>query len=253
MELKNYKADLHLHTVLSPCGDIYMSPSAIVEQAKMRGLDIIAICDHNTTRQVKVTQHIGKKHGLFVIGGVEVTTKEEAHVLAYFETDEQLDTFQEYLDKHRPRIPLDEDRFGYQLIVDEDENVIGEEECLLLSAIDSDIDTLYDVVHNIGGLFVPAHVNKPSSSLMSQLGFIPPDLKADALELSKHITKAEFLEKNAYLKRFMFTKSSDAHFLQHIGEAFCILSMREPSFEEFRKAIRGEDGRLIITEPVGLQ
>ena len=214
MELKNYKADLHLHTVLSPCGDIYMSPSAIVEQAKMRGLDIIAICDHNTTRQVKVTQHIGKKLGLFVIGGVEVTTKEEAHVLAYFETDEQLDTFQEYLDKHRPRIPLDEDRFGYQLIVDEDENVIGEEECLLLSAIDSDIDTL---------------------------------------ELSKHITKAEFLKKNAYLKRFMFTKSSDAHFLQHIGEAFCVLSMREPSFEEFRKAIRGEDGRLIITEPVGLQ
>ncbi|MGN0033900.1 MAG: PHP domain-containing protein [Candidatus Limimorpha sp.] len=248
MELNKYRADLHLHTVLSPCGDIYMSPSAIVEQAKNKGLDIIAICDHNTTRQVKTTQRIGDKSGIFVIGGVEVTTKEEAHILAYFENDEQLDTFQEYLDQHLPQIPLDEERFGYQLIVDEEENVIGEEERLLLSALDCDIDTLYDIVHGIGGLFVPAHVNKPSSSLMSQLGFIPPDLKADALELSKHITKAKFLKKNAYLKRFMFTKSSDAHFIQHIGETFCLLNIKEPTFEEFRKAVRGEDGRNIITE-----
>ena len=95
-----FKADLHIHTVLSPCGDLEMSPSAIVHRALARGLDMIAISDHNTTRQVKVTQKIGRDNGLFVLGGVEVTSQEEAHCLSYFETDEQLDEFQEFLDAH---------------------------------------------------------------------------------------------------------------------------------------------------------
>lgn len=249
MELKSYRADLHLHTVLSPCGDIYMSPSAIIEQAKKLHLDVIAITDHNSTRQVKVTQQLGKENGILVIGGVEITTQEEAHALAYFETDEQLDAFQEFLDENLPHIPNDEERFGYQLIVDKDEEITGEEEWLLLSAIDADLDTLYEKVHEIGGLFVPAHVNKPASSLMSQLGFIPPDIKADALEISKHVKKEDFLKKFAYLKKFMFTKSSDAHFLHIIGEVHCVLNMYDLSFDEFRKTLKGEDGRYIETEP----
>lgn len=249
MVLKSYRADLHIHTVLSPCGDIYMSPSAIIEQAKKLHLDIIAITDHNSTRQVKMTQRLGRENGIFVIGGVEITTQEEAHALAYFETDEQLDAFQDFIDKHLPHIPNDEDRFGYQLIVDENEDVIGEEEWLLISALDVDLDTLYNKVHEIGGLFVPAHVNKPSSSLMSQLGFIPPDIKADALEISKHVKKDDFLRKFAYLKKFAFTKSSDAHFLHIIGEVHCVLNMYEPSFDEFRKTLHGEDGRFVDTEP----
>ena len=244
MELKSYRADLHIHTVLSPCGDIYMSPSAIIEQAKKLHLDVIAITDHNSTRQVKVTQELGKENGILVIGGVEITTQEEAHALAYFETEEQLDTFQEYLDQHLPKIPNDEERFGYQLIVDRDEDIIGEEEYLLLSAIDADLDTLYNKVHEIDGLFVPAHVNKPASSLMSQLGF-----KADALEISKHVKKEDFLKKFAYLKKFMFTKSSDAHYLHIIGEVHCILNMYDLTFDEFRKTLHGDEGRYINTEP----
>lgn len=249
MELKSYRADLHIHTVLSPCGDIYMSPSAIIEQAKKLHLDVIAITDHNSTRQVKITKELGKENGILVIGGVEITTQEEAHALAYFETEEQLDTFQEYLDQHLPKIPNDEERFGYQLIVDRDEDIIGEEEYLLLSAIDADLDTLYNKVHEIGGLFVPAHVNKPASSLMSQLGFIPPDIKADALEISKHVKKEDFLKKFAYLKKFMFTKSSDAHYLHIIGEVHCILNMYDLTFDEFRKTLHGDEGRYINTEP----
>ncbi len=249
MDLKSYRADLHLHTVLSPCGDVYMSPSAIIEQAKKLHLDIIAITDHNSTRQIKVTQELGRENGILVIGGVEITTQEEAHALAYFETDEQIDAFQEFIDLHLPHIPNDEERFGYQLIVDRNEEIIGEEEWLLLSALDVDLDTLYDKVHEIGGLFVPAHVNKPASSLMSQLGFIPPDLKADALEISKHVKKEEFLKKFAYLKKFMFTKSSDAHFLHIIGEVHCVFNMYDLSFDEFRKTLHGEDGRFINTEP----
>lgn len=246
-DLHLYKADLHIHTVLSPCGDLEMSPSNIVVQALRKGLDMIAICDHNSTRQVKVTQKIGRDNGLFVLGGVEVTSAEEAHCLAFFETDAQIDAFQEFLDQHLPKIPNDEDRFGYQLIVNENEEIIGEEAYHLLNAIDVDIDGIYHEVHSLGGLFVPAHVNKGSTSLTSQLGFVPPDLKADGLEINKFVTQEAFIKKNAYLRRFGFITDSDAHFIDNIGEVYNVLQMCHRSFSEFAKALRSEEGRCIDT------
>jgi predicted metal-dependent phosphoesterase TrpH len=242
-----FKADLHIHTVLSPCGDLEMSPSAIVDRALQRGLDMIAISDHNTTRQVKVTQKIGREKGLFVMGGVEVTSQEETHCLCYFADETQLDAFQEFLDAHLPPIPNDEDRFGYQLIVDENDEIVGEEEYHLLNAIDVDIDGIYDVVHRIGGLFVPAHINKGTTSLMSQLGFVPPDLKADGLEINFRITKEEILKRFAYLKRFNFITDSDAHFIDNIGDVYNIVYMEHRNFNEFAMALRGEEGRYIDT------
>lgn len=242
-----YKADLHIHTVLSPCGDLEMSPSAIVARALERGLDMIAITDHNTTRQVKVTQRVGRENGLFVLGGVEITSQEEAHCLGLFGTDEQLDEFQAFIDAHLPPIPLDEDRFGYQLIVDENDEIVGEEPYLLHTALDVDLDGLYEEVHRIGGLFVPAHINKGSTSLTSQLGFVPPDLKADGLEINRFTTRDEMVKKFAYLKRFNFITDSDAHFIDNVGDVYNVIYMEHRSFEEFAKALHGEDGRWIDT------
>ena len=246
--LTAFKADLHIHTVLSPCGDLEMSPSAIVERALARGLDMIAISDHNTTRQVKVTQRIGREKGLFVLGGVEVTSQEETHCLCYFPDDERLDRFQEFLDAHLPPIPNDEDRFGYQLIVDENDEIVGEEEYHLLNAIDVDIDGIYDEVHSLGGLFIPAHINKGTTSLMSQLGFVPPDLRADGLEINFRTTKAEQLKKFAYLKRFTFITDSDAHFIDNVGDVYNVITMEHRTFDEFALALRGEGGRSIDTD-----
>ena len=245
--LAPFKADLHIPTVLSPCGDLEMSPTAIVDRALERGLDMIAISDHNTTRQVKVAQRVGRQKGLFVLGGVEVTSQEEAHCLCFFENDGQLDEFQRFLDAHLPPIPNDEDRFGYQLIVDENEEIVGEEPYHLLNAIDVDIDGIYDEVHRIGGLFVPAHVNKGTTSLMSQLGFVPPDLRADGIEINKFTTRDEFVKKFAYLKRFGFITDSDAHFINNVGDVYNVIYMEHRSFAEFAKALHGEDGRWIDT------
>ncbi len=245
--LNAFKADLHIHTVLSPCGDLEMSPSAIVTRALARGLDMIAITDHNTTRQVKVTQKIGREKGLFVLGGVEVTSQEETHCLCYFADDTQLDAFQTFLDAHLPPIPNDEDRFGYQLIVDEDDEIVGEAQYHLLNAIDVDIDGIYDEVHRIGGLFVPAHINKGTTSLMSQLGFVPPDLRADGLEINFRTTKEEILKKFAYLKRFNFITDSDAHFIDNVGDVYNVIHMEHRTFDEFAKALHGEDDRSIDT------
>ncbi len=245
--LHPYKADLHIHTVLSPCGDLEMSPAAIVQRALSRGLDMIAVTDHNTTRQVKTVQRIGRANGLFVLGGVEITTQEEAHCLAFFANDAQLDEFQLFLDAHLPPIPNDEDRFGYQLIVDEDDGIVGEEQYHLLNAIDVDLDGIYEEVHRIGGLFVPAHINKGSTSLTSQLGFVPPDVKADAMEINRHISRDEMVKKFAYLNRFTFITDSDAHFIENVGDVYNVIYMAHRTFEEFAMALRGEEGRRVDT------
>jgi PHP family Zn ribbon phosphoesterase len=150
-------------------------------------------------------------------------------------------------DEKLPKIELDEDKFGYQLVVNEEEEIIDQKEYLLISAIDADLDEIYDKVHSLNGLFIPAHVNKGANSLTSQLGFIPPDIKADALEISYHISKTNFIKKNAYLKKFQFIQSSDSHYINTLGETYCNLIMEELSFEEFRLAIAGKDGRYVET------
>ena len=245
--MQSFKADLHIHTVLSPCGDLEMSPTNIVAKAKEKQLDCIAITDHNSTLHCKLAKELGQREGILVIMGAEVTSKEEAHCLCFFEDEDSLDKFQIWLDEKLPKIALDEDKFGYQLVVNQEEEIIDQKEFLLINAIDADLDTIYEKVSSLNGLFVPAHINKGANSLTSQLGFVPPDVKADALEISGHISKTNFLKKNAYLKKFQFIQDSDSHFIDSIGDVYCNLIMEELSFEEFRLAIRGEEGRYIET------
>lgn len=231
------KADLHLHTVLSPCGDIEMTPVQIVAKAKECGLQIIGITDHNSTLQCAEIKKVGEREGLFVLCGTEVNTREEVHCLAFFETTEQLAGFQEFLDKNLPPIPNNPDKFGYQLVINEDEEVLHEIEYLLISALNKSINEVEAEVHRLNGMFIPAHINKMQDSVISQLGFLPPDLKVEAVELSKHTTKDVFLEKNNYLSKYSFIRSSDAHILEDIGCVYTTLEMDEISFDNIRKAI----------------
>ena len=133
--MNDYRADLHIHSVLSPCGDLDMSPLAIVREACRKGLDIIGISDHNTTRHAALMTELGRENGLFVLPGVEINTKEEIHCLAFFETLDILNKFQNYLDMHLPDIKNDPVKFGYQVELDRDEHIIYEEEKMLFNAI----------------------------------------------------------------------------------------------------------------------
>jgi PHP family Zn ribbon phosphoesterase len=245
--MNTFKADLHIHTVLSPCGDLEMSPSNIIRFAKSKQLDLIGITDHNTTRQCAVVRELGEREGIFVLCGVEVTTKEEAHCLAFFETTESLESFQIYLDVHLPQIKNNPDLFGYQVAVDAEDNIIFEEERSLLSAIDQSIEKIEQKVHSLNGIFIPAHINKSKNSIISQLGFIPDDLIIDALELSKHISKEEFITKNKYLKDKVFIRNSDAHLTELIGETTTFFVMEALNFEEIKKALHNIDNRRVIT------
>lgn len=242
----DFWADLHIHTLLSPCGDLEMSPRNIVRQASLKGLDIIGITDHNTTRHCRLITEMGNEAGIFVLPGAEVNTQEEVHCLTFFDSLETLDVFQSFLDEFLPLIENDPDEFGDQVQVDRDEMIIYEEKRSLFSAIDKSIDEVESKVHELGGLFIPAHIDRPRNSLFSQLGFLPEDLKADALEISRNTNPSDICLQYPELKAYTFIKSSDAHFIEDIGRQKVKLSMKSRSFDEIKKALGNREGRRVV-------
>ncbi|PID95624.1 MAG: histidinol-phosphatase [Bacteroidetes bacterium] len=241
-----YKADLHIHTVLSPCGSLDMSPSNIVRTALDKELDIIGITDHNSTLQCKSVLEAAKDKPITIYCGVEITTKEEAHCLAFFDGLDTLALFQHYLDEHLPHVSYNPDKFGYQVVVDAEENIIYEEERWLVPGINQNIDQIAQKVHELNGLFIPAHINKMKNSLISQLGFIPFDLEADAYEISRHITREEMIKQQPQLANKTILQDSDAHFINDIGSVFNTIEMEDTSFEAFRKALKQENNCKVI-------
>ena len=231
---------MHIHSVLSPCGDIEMSPCAIVARAKERGMDIIGLTDHNSTRNADVTRRVGEQLGLHVLMGAEVTTKEEVHCLCFMPTTEKLIEFQAFLDSRVIFYPNDVDKFGYQLGVDEEENVLDQVPHLLINALDLPILELQQKVYAMGGIFIPAHIDRPSYSLSSQLGFVPDKLKVHAMELSWHCKASgyKFLDDCPWFSDFNFIQSSDAHFVEDIAKIHSVLEMPYFSFENFKNALR---------------
>ncbi|NOU18983.1 MAG: PHP domain-containing protein [Bacteroidales bacterium] len=244
--MRSFSTDLHIHTVLSPCGDLSMSPSNIVERAAAIGLELIAITDHNSTLHGPTVRKIAEEKGIMVLYGAEVTTKEDVHCLCLFENEKQRILIQNFLDENRPEIKNNPDLFGHQVLVDEQEEIIEEVEPLLISGINASIDEIEKIVHQIGGLFIPAHIDRPKYSIMSQLGFIPKDLKYDALEISKNTSMDTIFKNYSYIKNARFIKSSDAHTLNQIGTSKMFLRMNNLSWNEFKMAILGIEGREII-------
>lgn len=240
-----FRGDLHIHTVISPCGDLEMSPCNIVSKAKEVGLNIIGIADHNCTKHAALVRALAEREGIFVLMGAEVTTREEAHCLAFFPDEPSLAQFQSYIDQKLPAIPLDTKLFGYQVVVNEQEEILEELPYLLIAGLDASIDDIEQKVHSLGGLFIPAHINKSKFSVISQLGFIPFDLKVDALEISVHTTRAQFCEQQPMLKNSTFIQSSDSHTLDCIGSAHTIFTLKELSFDEIRQALHNENGRIV--------
>ena len=235
--MNTYKADLHIHTVLSPCGDLDMSPSNIIRKAQEEGLAVIGITDHNSTRQCAVIQELGQSQGIEVLAGAEVTTSEEVHCLAFFEHPTALAAFQQFLDERLPTVKNKPETFGYQVVVDANDLILHEEEHLLISAIDAGINEIADQVHALQGIFIPAHIDKMQNSLYSQLGFFPADLQVEGMEISRHTGHTETLKAHPELQDFAFIQSSDAHYLHEIGSVYTNMQMDAPDFANIRQAL----------------
>lgn len=243
--MKEYRADLHIHTVLSPCGDLRMSPVNIISEAERKGLSIIGITDHNSTRHCRLIKKMAAEKGIFVMMGAEVTTKEEVHCLAFFEHTDTLDEFQEFLDVSLPDFRNIPDIFGDQVIVDENEHIIGTEEKLLTNALTASIDEIGQKVRSLSGIFIPAHIDRLKNGLYGQLGFLPDNLRADALEVSWMTGRKDFAAKHPEIEKFSLITSSDAHRPEQVGLAPVLLQICTPGFPEVKMALQGLNGRRI--------
>ena len=242
--MNRYRADLHIHTTLSPCGDLDMSPHNILEQAAKKSIDIIGIADHNSTLQSRIIAELAKDYGIFALCGAEVTSLEEAHCLCFFPED-NLNNFQNYLDDHLVKHPNNPDKLGYQVAVDADEQILQQLDYSLLTSLDQSVDQISEKVHDLNGLFIPAHINKTMFSIFSQLGFIPDDLNEDALEISFHTTKEKIMKEYPVLENKTLIQSSDAHYPNDIGKIHTLFKMHNRSFDEIKKALHHEQGRNI--------
>lgn len=245
LKMNQYRVDLHIHTVLSPCADFEMTPANIVQRAKETGLQIIGITDHNSTKNALLVKKLAQKEGIYVLTGAEVTTKEEVHCLAFFEHENQLAQFQKYLDKQRTVIPNPDGHFGYQPVVDENDNILELIPNYLPAALKSGIDDIQKVVENLDGIFIPAHVDRPSNGLFSQLGFMPPGLKFDAMGISRLTSEKDVRKHHVIQKEITLIRNSDSHYLEQIGEIYTSFYLKEISFSEIKYALNQKDGRFV--------
>jgi predicted metal-dependent phosphoesterase TrpH len=245
VDLNIYKLDLHIHTVLSPCTEIAdMTPKAIVRVALDRGLDMIAVCDHNSARNTAATRRAATGSGLVVLAGMEIASSEEVHFVGLFPSDEEATAAQEEVYAHLFG-ENDEDVFGCQAVVNEDDEVEDLDQRLLISATTLSAEKVVKLIHDHNGLAVASHVDRQSYGIFSQLGFIPDDLKLDALEISRRTDSDTIRKKYRQCQEYPLIMSSDAHFLEDVGRTYTIARMAEPSLPELRKALAAEGGRRI--------
>ena len=236
--MRKVRADLHLHTCLSPCADDMMQTAAIIEQAKKVGLDMIGICDHNSGENVSALMKAGKRQGLAVIPGVEVTSREEVHILGLFNTEQDLMYLQDIIYENLPG-QNDEDAFGPQLVIDEYGNVVGQNSRLLIGATTLTLEQIIDSIHQFAGLAVASHIDRQRFSLIGQLGFIPKGLKLDAVEVSIPSSVRQEYD-------YPVVTSSDAHFPEDIGRNSTCFMIEDMSVREIGKALRSEMGRMVV-------
>ena len=238
--MKRFMADLHLHTALSPCGSPDMTPPRIVHEAEAQGLALIAVCDHNTCGNAGAVARAGGGR-LAVIPGIEITTAEEVHVLGLFPG---LEAAERAMARVQERLPAWAPPQGctQQRLLDEEGRILGYESHLLSGSSGLRLGEAVALIRSLGGLAVASHVDRRSFGVISQLGFLPPEVRFDALEISAagaargRVT--EFLPAGLPL-----LCSSDGHCPEEVGAGCTVLEAEEPSFAELALALRGAGGR----------
>lgn len=243
--LREFRADLHIHTCLSPCGDLKMSPAGIVREAVNKGIDLVAICDHNSAENVAAVIEASKEKGVTVLPGIEVTSKEEVHICALFDRADDAFKLQKLIYDNLEG-ENDEKVFGMQVVVNAEGEVSGFNKKLLIGATNLSVENIVSAIHSFDGLAIAAHIDREGFGIIGQLGFIPPELELDALEISPKISFKEAQTKFSEYQRFPVICSSDAHFLDDIGEGTTTFLLEGASFEEIRRAMKYEGGKRIF-------
>lgn len=221
--------DFHIHSCLSPCGNDDMTPYNIAGMAAVKGLDVIAVTDHNTCRNCPAVLAAAEEYGILALCGMELTTSEEVHAVCLFAELSQALAFDAYVYPRILDVKNREDIFGRQEIYGLDDRVSGIEERLLISATSISFEGLWELVRSFGGVMLPAHIDKTSNSLISNLGFVPEDSRFAAAELHDMGNLHRLKRQNPYLEGCRILVDSDAHYLEDIREPEFTIEVPERS------------------------
>lgn len=219
--------DLHLHSCLSPCGDMDMTPNNLVNMAKLLGLDVIALTDHNTSLNCEAAIKVGEQVGLLVIPGMELTTAEDIHAVCLFPELEKALAFSSYVDEHRIKVRNKAEIYGRQVIMNENDEETGEIEHLLLPASFIGIGEAYRKAREFGGICYPAHIDRDSLSILSVLGEIDPYCGFRTAELADISKLHELRKQHPILDCMNIITCSDAHYLENMRDAANTLALPE--------------------------
>jgi hypothetical protein len=223
--------DLHMHTCLSPCGEEEMTPNNVVNMAMIKGLDILAIADHNHCGNVRSAMAVAARRDMLLVPAMELQTVEDVHVLCLFKRVEDLEAFFEIVDQAMLKLPNRPERFGHQLLLDEQDNSAGEVAHTLITSCSLSLTEAVKAVKALGGTTVPAHINRGSNSLLSNLGFIPPDEGFVTLEVTAGEKGDQFLAAHPELNGYRILRNSDAHQLVDISERENAIDLKERTLE----------------------
>jgi len=232
--------DLHIHSCLSPCGDLDASPRAIVQAAKAAGLNGIMLADHNSSRNSPALAEACRRTELNCLFGMEITSAEEVHGLAVFDTLEQAAAMTEICYAALPKRVNQPEVFGYQAVVDADDNVEELEWRLLGAPTRLTLRETGERIHELGGLFIAAHIDRAVFSVNSQLGGLAGDEGFDAVELSRHANLEAWRDKTLGLP---VIRSSDAHYLGDIGTIWSEAELSVFTTQALKAAWMSKGGR----------
>lgn len=237
--MPTYRAELHVHTVLSPCAGVEMIPPVIVQKALAKGINLIAITDHNATANIGAVMEAAKGTGLTVLPGMELQTREEVHVLCLFDGLEQAEAWQRRVDACYPDLLNDAEKIGEQYVVDATGAFIRHEPRMLIANVDLSLDETLAGVNALGGLVIPAHVERRAYGLAAVLGFINPIF--EALEISRHSTPEAALRQFPLIAGFPLLQGGDVHHADGFLGAM-EFDLQAPNISEIRNAVGGVDG-----------
>lgn len=226
-----FAVDLHIHSALSPCSDKDMTPNNIVNMAVLKGLDFIAVTDHNSAENLKAVCKCAESKGLIVVPGMEIETSEEIHLVCLFPDIGQALRVQESIYASLPSVENREDIFGSQLVMNEYDIVTRSIKQLLLTASRLNTGEIFTLVANAGGITIPAHIDRQAYSMLSNLGSIPENSGIIYMELSKSCSEADFRAAHPELVKYRLLKSSDAHTLGDMLEREMFFELEERSVE----------------------
>lgn len=234
--------DLHIHSCLSPCGDDDMTPANIAGMAMVKGLDLIALTDHNSARNCPALLAAAEEYGILALPGMEVNTSEEVHAVCLFKTLEAALDFDSYVYEKLMKFPNREEIFGKQQIYDCNDRACAAEPNLLINATEISFEELWDLALSYDGVMFPAHIDKTANSLIANLGFVPPDSRFVTAEVKDLGKLHSLLRENPYLADCRIISNSDAHYLEHINEPRLTLEVEEKSREAVVEMLRRRIG-----------